>query len=281
MRAYPDSDFGFLGNYFGANFSAAKVWSSYFKYYEFTQNHVWFLVLLFAFSVLTVVVVGLKSSWIKYMSSSSEAKLPLNTQKEIIRFLFKLSSLMFLLNFIIRLPLYNGYIWVPIIANLGFIGQYVIAFISGILANHFQFLDYIKKEHMKSTLGIAVFFYFLFQVFQTYAIAALQSALSYYDWVLFTTFFEQFYAVFWSYSLLGLFKEYQNSEPTVFISKLIGAAYATYIVHQWIVIPLAVGFAHTSIYALVIILILSIITPVLSWGAGLLLKSIPGSSKVL
>jgi hypothetical protein len=97
----------------------------------------------------------------------------------------------------------------------------------------------------------------------------------------FLTLFEQFYALFFSYSLLVLFKQYQNTLPNAFFSKLIGGAYATYIIHQWIVIPLAIGFAYTSLSPGLVILLLCIIAPPLSWAAGLLLKMIPGSTRVL
>jgi hypothetical protein len=51
-------------------------------------------------------------------------------------------------------------------------------------------------------------------------------------------------------------------------------AYATYIVHQWIV-------AYTEIYPLLVILILSGVSPILAWALGILLKAIPGAKTVL
>jgi hypothetical protein len=89
------------------------------------------------------------------------------------------------------------------------------------------------------------------------------------------------FTVFWSYSLLVIFKEYQNGEPSDFFSRLIGAAYATYILHQWIVVPLAAGLAYSNMHPTLVMLILSGVSPFLDWGAGFLLKAIPGASMVL
>jgi hypothetical protein len=109
----------------------------------------------------------------------------------------------------------------------------------------------------------------------------LTAALGFYLHSLGLTFFEQFFAVFMSYSLLVLFKEYYNTPPSWLIVKLIGAAYAAYIVHQWVVIPIAVGLAYTNIYPLLVVLILMLVAPILSFLIALLLKAIPGSERIL
>jgi hypothetical protein len=105
----------------------------------------------------------------------------------------------------------------------------------------------------------------------------LTALFTYYGITFFVTIFEQLYAIFFAYSLLLIFKEWQNIESTKIWKKLIEAAYATYIIHQWVIIPLAVGFAYTDIAPILIIFILMIIAPPISWIFGILLKMIPKS----
>jgi hypothetical protein len=88
-----------------------------------------------------------------------------------------------------------------------------------------------------------------------------------------------FFAVFWSYTVLVLFKFYFDSQPSYLFRKITGAAYATYIVHQWVIIPIAVGLAYTNLYPFLVII--CAISPFLSWRFGLLLKLVPGSDIIL
>jgi hypothetical protein len=84
-----------------------------------------------------------------------------------------------------------------------------------------------------------------------------------------------------SYALLVVFKEYQNTQPSTFVTKLIGAAYSAYIIHQWVVIPLAVALSFTEIYPLLVVLILILVAVPLSFGIAIIIKTIPGSDKIL
>ena len=73
--------------------------------------------------------------------------------------------------------------------------------------------------------------------------------------------FEQPFAVFWSYSWsysLVIFKEYQNGKQSKFFSRVIGSAYATHVVHQYIVVPTSVGVAYADIHSLLAMLILCV-----------------------
>ena len=76
-------------------------------------------------------------------------------------------------------------------------------------------------------------------------------------------------------------KEYQNAKPSQVFGRFIGSACAIYIAHQWFEIPLAVGFAYTNIYPFAVILILAVVSPPVSRGAGILLKAIPCSNTIL
>ena len=138
-----------------------------------------------------------------------------------------------------------------------------------------------RKNHLPMTLGLGIATYFLFQVFQTFLVDFFRSTIGFYGLIFCITLFEQIYAVFWSYSVLVFFKEYQNWKPSQTFSRFIGATYATYIIHQWIIIPIAVGLTYTNIIPILVILILILVAPILSWSAGMLLKTIPGSSNIL
>jgi glucan biosynthesis protein C len=195
----------FLDTYFGSNLSDSQVWRNYFTNYELTSNQFWFPVLLFTFSCITALLTDSAKSWKKYLSVSQE-KLELNTRNQMIKLLLKLGGFLFILNYVFRLPQSNGYVWVAVLGNLGFIGQYMITFTAGILATHFQFLDYVQREHLRLTLGLSFLFYFFAQIFQTFGIGPIKASITYYFQNLFETLFEQFFAAFWSYSLLVIFK---------------------------------------------------------------------------
>jgi hypothetical protein len=272
--------------YFGTPKDVGQVWSMYFKGYKQIQNQMWFTLLLFVFNLVTAIVLKYVESWRKIAFSVTPLDESTITRKKIMYTLLKLASLMFVLNYVIRIIVGTisggeAYIWIPVIGNLAFIAQYVIAFVVGILATSYNLLDHLATDHLCVTFTVGIICFFLHQMFQVWLAPFFHSLLSFYGYMFFLTLFEQFYALFFSYSLLVLFKQYQNTLPNAFFSKLIGGAYATYIIHQWIVIPLAIGFAYTSLSPGLVILLLCIIAPPLSWAAGLLLKMIPGSTRVL
>jgi hypothetical protein len=262
--------------------SFGEVWARYFGElgkYIFSANQMWFTVTLFTFSLIAVGILVLFTSWKKFVFT--QHSIEAISQKAMMMILIKTSLILVVLNYLLRIPFPDGYAWIPVVANTGFIMQYIVAFTAGILANSYQFLDHIRKQHLLVTLSCSIIFYFVFQVFQTFLFDKLRETMGFYLHVLLITIFEQFFAVFWSYSLLVLFKEYQNGKPSHVFSRLIGSAYAAYIVQQWIVIPSAVGLAYTNIPPFAVILVLIATSPFFAWGVGLLLKAIPGANKVL
>jgi hypothetical protein len=264
------------------SYPPSEVWARYFKNLGatmFTMNQMWFTVTLFVLTLVAVVFIHSVEAWKTFVFN--QHPIQSISQKSMLLLLVKLSSILVVLNYLLRIPFPNGYPWYPFVGNLGFIMQYIVAFTCGILANSYQFLDHVRIAHLRITLSLGIMFYFMFQTFQTYLFEILRSSLGFYLHTFLVTLFEQFFAVFWSYSLLGYFKEYHNVKPSQFFSRLIGSAYATYIAHQWIIIPIAVGLAYTSLYPIIVILILLAVSPPLAWSAGLLLKAIPGSDKIL
>jgi hypothetical protein len=266
----------------GSTYNVGQVLSYYFGILRtqiFIGNQMWFTVTLFAFSLGLTGSLAVIKSWKETVFA--ERTIASISQTSMVLLLFKMSLLLIIMNCLLRIAMPDGYIWVPVIANIGFIMQYCVAFAAGILANSYQFLDHISKAHLPATLGCSCFFFWLFQLLQTFLYEILRKTIGFYAHVCLITIFEQLFAVFWSYSLLVLFKEYQNAKPSKVFSKIIGAAYATYIVHQWVIIPLAVGFAYTNIHPMAVSVILAIVSPFLSWGLGLLLKAIPGANNIL
>lgn len=263
-------------------YSTTEVLSIYYKNLGstiFVMNQMWFTVTLFGLSLVAVAFIQSIEAWKTFVFN--QHPIESISQKSMLVLLVKLSSLLVVLNYLLRIPFPTGYPWYPVVGNLGFIMQYIVAFTCGILANSYQFLDHVRITHVRVTLSLGITFYFLFQTCQTYLYEILRSSLGFYLHTFLVTLFEQFFAVFWSYSLLGYFKEYRNAKPSQFFSRLIGSAYATYIAHQWVIIPIAVGLAYTSLYPIIVILILLVVSPPLSWSAGLLLKAIPGSGKII
>jgi hypothetical protein len=171
--------------------------------------------------------------------------------------------------------------WGSVVLNLAFVGQYAFAFSLGIIVNSNQFLDQIKKEHLPVTLGTSFIMFFLLQMGHFFIFTSLKTALAIYGYYFFATLFEQFYAFFFAYSLLVIFKEFQNAKPSKIVTKVIDTAHATYIMHQWAVVPMAIALAYFNLHPLLAIFILCLITPFLSWGAGMLIKKIPKSDKII
>ena len=260
-----------------------QTWSYYYSVlgnFIFMGNQMWFTVTLFALSCIAVIILACVKSWNKVILSQRSMEPP-PSKNRIMSILAIIASASVIVNFLFRLPFQDGYPWYPVIGNVGFVGQYLIAISLGMIANSYNFLDNIKKNHLPITISVTVITYMLFQTCQTYCGVQIQAVVGFYGKTFLVTLFEQFFAVFWSYSLLVLFKEYCNTEPSKFVSKLIGSAYATYIIHQWIITPLAAGLAYTSTPSIVVIIILCFLAPPLSWSAGLVLKMIPGSQRIL
>ncbi len=261
----------------------AEVLSTYFSNfgdYVFRSNHMWFTATLFAINLLCVALIECVPTWKAAAFRQSLPSEP-KTNRSIFLILAAISFGLVILNFLLRITTSDGYLWLPIVGNVGFIMQYIGAFLCGILANSYQFLQHLSKEQLPIFLVLSVILYLLFQTFQTFLIEFFRSNIGFYGLTFGITLFEQFFAVFWSYSLLVLFKIYQNGEPSKRRSSIIASAYATYIVHQWIIIPIAVGLAYTEIFPIFVVLILVILASPLSWCIGILLKRIPGSSLII
>jgi hypothetical protein len=260
----------------GYSVSAGDVWAYFYQNFNSTQfSHMWFTVTLFAFSLIAICILCLVKSWREFACSSQQTMKPL-TRMQMFWLQTRFATILFILNCAVRLGMPHGHIWIPIFANLGFVFQYSVAFVAGILANSYKFLDQINKKYLATSLATSIACYFFFEVAQI-----LGPFLGFYGFVILTSFFEQFFAVFWSFTLLVYFKEYQNAPPSNFTARLIAAAYSAYILHAWIVVPLTVALAYTNLYPLVVFLILAIPSVLLSMLLALLVKSIPGSHLIL
>jgi len=267
--------------------SFGDVWSIYYKYILpeliFIGNHMWFTITLFALNVLAVLLITIiKPLNVKLLETTlptqESIQMPL---KNMVKLLHIFAFILFVVNFLLRLACIPDYIWYPVIGNVGFIGQYVVAFTAGILASHHKFLDHVQQSHLKFSLIHSFVFFNLAQIFQTYAPGPIKASIGDYGHMILATLFEQYFALFWSYALLVIFKTYFNGEPSKRVSYFIGAAYSTYIIHQWVVIPIAVGFAYLTLHPLLVIFLLCLTANPSSWICGILLKMIPGSDIIL
>ena len=264
----------------GVTMSVSFEWAYFYDNFEKTNGtHMWFTLLLFVFNLIAVALLAVFKSWKTFVFT--QHPIESISQNSMILIFTTTSLILIVLNFLLRLAMPNGYIWIYVWGNLGFLMQYCVAFTAGIVANSYRFLDHLSKSHLLMTLGCSLFFYLSFQVFQTYLDDYFRKTIGFYGQIFLVTLFEQPFAVCWSYSLLVLFKEYQNGEPSKFFSRLIGSAYSTYIVHQYIVVPITVGLAYADIHPLIVILILCVVCPLPAWGLGMLFKAIPGSSIIL
>jgi hypothetical protein len=261
----------------GNTYSVGQVLAFYFSNYSQPTNHMWFTVTLFLFNLMAVLLFHFVTSWETIALSTQSVRAP--TRNQVMFHLVKLSLLLFVTNCIFRILF--GYRWVPVIANLAYIWQYAIAFSLGIIFQSYQLLDHCHFEHVPYLIAPIVICYGAFMTAQIFLGDALQAIAGFLVKQLIVALFEQTFAVFFSYFMIILFKKYFDREPKPFMKKCISAAYATYIMHQWVVIPIAVGFAYTNIHSLLVILLITLFACPISWGIGLLMKMIPGSHFIL
>jgi glucan biosynthesis protein C len=156
-----------------------EIWNTYFTTYRgFPQNQMWFAETLFAFNIVAALSFMYIQRWRDFAFSQSPLEQSLSL-KEITVGLLKLGFLLFALNYAFRaLFCAKEYVWVAVIGNLAFICQYCVAFIFGIVANSYQYLDHMKKEHLKVTIPCVVILYFGFQVMVVPACAPVQTSLN-------------------------------------------------------------------------------------------------------
>jgi hypothetical protein len=141
------------------------IWALYFQNYRWMPlNQMWFAVPLFFFNIIAAISFTFIKRWREFAFNFSPLSGVLST-KQIMTKLLLLGLLLFVSNYAFRaLFCSREYVWVPIIGNLAFICQYCVAFTFGIMANSYQLLDHLKKDHLRITLPLVVVLYMLFQV---------------------------------------------------------------------------------------------------------------------
>jgi hypothetical protein len=261
----------------GSTATVGQVLSYYFANYTQATNHMWFTVTLFWFHLMAVIVFQVVTSWERIACSTQSVKAP--TTNQIMLQLATLSFVLFVTNFLFRI--FFGYTWIPVVANLAYIWQYAIAFALGIYVHSYQLLDHCHFEHYPYLIAPIIICFWAFLTAQIFLGDALEATAGFHVKQLLVSLFEQTFAVFFAYFMIILFKKYFDQEPKPFVKKVIHAAYATYIMHQWVVIPIAVAFAYTNIYPLLVILLIALFSCPISWGVGLLMKMIPGAQMFL
>jgi hypothetical protein len=96
------------------------------------------------------------------------------------------------------------------------------------------------------------------------------------------TLWEQFFACAWTAGLLVTLRERANVRPGRVGAIVIGAAYATYIMHPMVVTGLMAGFgAIPGMTWAARALAMAPLAVLASWAMGAALKAIPGASRVL
>jgi surface polysaccharide O-acyltransferase-like enzyme len=81
--------------------------------------------------------------------------------------------------------------------------------------------------------------------------------------------------------LLVLFRERLNKKPGRLLAAMIGAAYAVYIIHWWVVVGIQAGFESVDLAPFTKFVLVTILAIALSFFLGHLMRLIPGVKKIL
>jgi hypothetical protein len=95
--------------------SIGEVWAFYFSQfgkYIFVGNHMWFTVTLFTFSSLAASLITGFRSWQKFVFAQHSLKSV--SQKAMMLIMVKMSLILIVLNYLLRIAMPDGYAWIPV-----------------------------------------------------------------------------------------------------------------------------------------------------------------------
>lgn len=295
--------------------AAPHVWHWYFhQYRRFGSNPTWFLVALFLFDccylTFRLVLAELARQWPKSCAGNLQEKLirrPTSPQEArhnpygVLHFgaaLACLTAVLTAVTFVLR-------IWFPftwstpygVSFKLGYFGQYVIAYGVGTVAYLDNALMRMPTMMGYCCMAVAVLWYAvgwvvltvitgILQVPESNKVTALQTGMAYIigelrPQALFMAFFEQSFAVLWSVGLMVFARENVNFNPNTFGAIIIGAAYAVYIIHPFVLTCYGRAFQAVSVHNIAKMVIVALLLNITTWPLGAGLKAIPYADRVL
>ena len=252
----------------------------WFPWYVPVKSHLWFLLLLFAFDVLYALLRLIPPVSKVLNVKQSPVNEPFSI-KTISKYMGIVATILILITFFIRVA-FDFKKRLPVLAQMSYLPVHFISYFLGTpayLTNAVTRLP--KKFSLWLHLPAFAFFiaYFTIDCTRPKLRPNLRTGLN--GWQFFYTSFESLFVLFYSVALLVFFREYLNFTPNAFGKRVIGGAYAAYIMQYFAIIPFGLLLIGWDVHVLVKIFITMILSVIVSWAIAILIKCIPGIDRIL
>ncbi|KAJ3373184.1 hypothetical protein GGF31_001176 [Allomyces arbusculus] len=257
------------------------VYRYYFAHYVYPNNPLWFCALLLFFELLYIVAMhatGAKPGQRRYATSPAEAF----SSSQMVAWLALWSLGLGAITFIVRIYFPIG-LFVPVLGQLAYLPQYLFGYIMGHLA---QQRDALARAPTGACVGSSAFAVVGFAAVTAGLLSSTPETQALFTAgtngrQLLMSVVEQAYAVTVSAAILMIFRDRYNGAPNRIWMRLIGAAYAVYIVHPLVVAPLYVPFMSWAVVGWFKWIVLFVLATLLSWLIGVAAKLVPFVNRVL
>ncbi len=241
----------------------------------FITGPLWFLQALLVFTLTYLVIRGIRENY--FNKSLKNIKLGFPSNFSIFIFIIIIAAASFGLR-----------IWFPIGSTAGnlqlsFVPQYLAMFVIGILAFHNQWLKKLeaKKAILWSAIALAAVPFWPAIINYNQGFEHMAPAAGGLSWQsLCYSIWEALVGVGLTMGLIYFFKMRFNFRGRI-IKWMAHNAYATFVVHPLIIVPLTYLIRDLGIDSLLKFLIIGLVGIPLCFTAGMLLKKIPGAKTIL
>ena len=251
------------------------LYEFYTRYFAFGFGPMWFVEALLYFTVLYL----LYRIFFPPKTQNSVKRLPHGV------WIVLCSLIVGLVTFIVRLWFPVGYV----VESLGFqpphFPQYIVMFVLGIVAYRHNWLEAIQyRQSVRWFVFAQILIFVGFPLLFVAGGAASGNTAPFMGGMTWQSLgyalWEQLVGFSLVIGLIGLFQRYLNTQ-TRFAGQLSAAAYMVFIIHPVILVAVCVAVKNIEIYHLMKFILLAPVTLVLCFGSAILLRRIPGVSKVV
>ena len=235
----------------------------------------WFIEALLLFSVAYILVrlVG------RNKESAPAARPAFPSQGRILVFALLLSAA----TFVVRLVWPVGWNFLPLNLQLPYFAQYIAFFIVGLLAYRGNWLRLMQDRVGRRWLGAALVLTVLFPVLVLLNGATSDNTPFLGGWHWQSAFWsvtETFLCIAWSLGLIYLFRRFADRSSTLG-AFLVRNAYGAYLIHEPVIVFMALGLIGLSLYPLLKFGIVALLGISLCFVLGAALRRLPYADRVL
>ncbi|KAJ3093312.1 hypothetical protein HDU96_002383 [Phlyctochytrium bullatum] len=266
--------------YYNSDVGADALFNNYFTQYQFLNNPLWFILLLFVFDVLYTCVRKSNQKVHEILSQPAPLEAPSPSNNQVLLYLTVIGGCLGVLTFLVRMgsPIT---IWFPVIGQPAYLLQYIFCYIAGNIAYRHNLLETKFNTAVVWCTGMFVMVMFaLMMVITAYAYTPSYGGINAPSF--FYSMFEMWFAAYAWLFFLVLFRIRHSREPSGFVRRIAEASYTVYLIHTPITVTLCALFLrYTELHSLVIFIIVMPLALLLSWSFALLIKLIPKVGRVL